>query len=288
MRLGNKTLDLRRPLVVGIVNVTPDSFYDGGHHPGLDGALRHALALIDEGADLIDVGGESTRPGAAEVSADEETARVLPVIESLRARSPVPIAIDTWKVEVARRALEAGATMLNDVTGSPDGAMCRLAAEANRQTGVGLVLMHMPARPGLMGWSTPAPTMPDGVDAGLARVVEDLRQARDRALAAGVPMAQIALDPGLGFGKSHPQNLALLRDLGPVASLGCPVYVGPSRKSFIGRVTGAPPEDRLHGTSAAVAAAVLAGASFVRVHDVAAMREVARVAAAIREAGTRA
>lgn len=264
------------PALVGIVNATPDSFSQDGR--GHTAAVDLALQMVEDGADWVDVGGESTRPGAAPVPEDAELARVVPVITALRQRSGVPISVDTRKARVADAALAAGATMVNDVSGFGDPAM----ADVVRRHGARWVLMHMPHATGDMGWSTRVEAMPAGVADGCARVVTDLAGVVQRAVAAGVPRTHLVLDPGIGFGKSLAQNLAFL--LGPqgLDTLGLPLFVGPSRKSFIGAITGAPVTDRLMGTAAAVTACVLAGAAYVRVHDVAEMRQVVDVATAIR------
>lgn len=278
MKLGLRVLDDHRPQVVGILNLTPDSFSDGGQLADLDGALRRAEALLAGGADLLDLGGESTRPGAAPVPPELELARVLPVVEALSHRLDVPLSVDTRRAAVAEACIAAGAVMVNDVSGYGDPAMGPVVA----RTGVGWVLMHMPHRVGRMGWSERVGPMPEGLQEGMQRVADDLGETVTRALAAGVGRDQLAVDPGIGFGKSLAQNLAFLRHHGPVARLDLPVFIGPSRKSFIGAICGAEVGERLMGTAAAVTAAVLAGARFVRVHDVTAMRQVVDVAWAIR------
>jgi len=265
-----------RTLVVGILNVTPDSFSDGGALPTTDAAVARGLALFAEGADWLDVGGESTRPGAAAVPADEEIRRTAPVIEALRRGGAGPISIDTTKAAVARAALDAGADVVNDVSGlSFDPALGRLAAER----GAPVVLMH------LRGGFDSMHRSPAYGDV-MAEVARELREALDRAAAAGIPRDRTVLDPGIGFSKTARHSLEALRRLGELASLDRPVLVGPSRKSFIGQVLGgAPAEGRLMGTAAAVAASVLLGAHLVRVHDVKEMAEVVRVADAVRGDG---
>jgi dihydropteroate synthase len=260
----------RRVAIMGILNVTPDSFADGGRWNTTERALAHAEELIEQGADIIDVGGESSRPGAAPVSVDEEKQRVLPVIEALGARFAVPISIDTYKADVARAALDAGATIVNDISALSDAPMAALAAERE----AGLVLMHMQGSPRDMQND---PWYEDL----LAEVLAYLRNATDRALAAGVQRERLAIDPGIGFGKTAAHNVELIRHLGRFAGLGFPVLIGVSRKNFIGRLTGQEITDRLHGTIAAVTAALLCGARIVRVHDVAPTRDAARVAEAI-------
>ncbi len=277
LTLGPVVWDWSRPYVLGIVNATPDSFSDGGLHHGVDAAVAHGLALVDEGADALDVGGESTRPGAEPVSLDEELARTVPVIEALARRVPVPLSIDTTKSAVARAALAAGATIVNDV-GVGDGAEALGAAAAS--AGAAFVAMHARGTPATMR------SLARYADVH-AEVAAELL-ARARALeSAGVARARIMLDPGLGFAKTAAHSLALLADLAPLRALGYPLCVGPSRKSFIDAASAyAPswgvrptaPSERVGGTAAAVAVAVLQGAAVVRVHDVAAMRQAARVA----------
>jgi dihydropteroate synthase len=264
-----------------VLNVTPDSFSDGGRYLRLDRALAHAERMAEAGADLIDIGGESTRPGAPPVPLDEELRRVIPVIERVAARCRLPISIDTSKAEVARRAIEAGAAMINDVTALlGDPAMAGVAAQA----GVPVVLMHMRGTPRTMQRRPRYRALMD----------ELLRFFRERiaaAVAAGIDRRRILIDPGIGFGKTLAHNLEILQRLDRLARLGRPILVGPSRKSFLGKLTGQPighspggqfDDRRLEGTAAAVTAAVLHGAHVVRVHDVAEMVRVVRVADAIR------
>ncbi len=281
MLLRGRALDLTRPQLVGILNVTPDSFSDGGALANAQAVLRRAEAMLLAGADLLDIGGESTRPGATAVSIEQELERVLPAIELLTANLDVALSIDTRRAIVARAALQAGAAMVNDVSGFGDAGMAAVVASH----GAAWVLMHMPHPLGDMA----AAKMPGDVPGGLQRIADDLRLAVDRAVAAGVPRSQLAVDPGIGFGKTLAQNLALLRPGGPLATLGLPLYLGPSRKSFIAAICAArgretPPNQRLPGTLAAVTAAVLAGAAFVRVHDVEAARQAMDVAMALRDA----
>jgi dihydropteroate synthase len=263
--------------VVGVLNLTPDSFSDGGRFLDPDDALARAQALAVEGADLLDVGGESTRPGAAAVPAAEEVRRVCPLVERLAAAGfPLPVSVDTSKAEVAREALAAGASLVNDVRGLAERALAEVVAAA----GVPVILMHMRG--------TPRDMQERAVYRDVAAEVRaELEEALLRAKRAGIARERTILDPGIGFAKTAAQSLEVLARLGELHALGRPLLVGPSRKSFIGAATGAPVGERLPGTLAAVAAAVLAGAAFVRVHDVAAARQAARVAAAIREAGLR-
>jgi len=261
--------------VVGVLNVTPDSFSDGGRFLDPGAAVEHALRMASEGADLVDVGGESTRPGALPVPEEEELARVIPVLRALaRSRFPVPVSIDTSRAAVARAALDAGAALVNDVRALADPEMARVVAES----GLPVVLMHMRGTPVDMRARA---TYLDLV----GEVRAELAAAMARAEAAGVARERIVLDPGIGFAKTAGQSVEILARLPELLSLGRPLLVGPSRKSFIGALTGAPPEERLPGTLAAVAAAVLAGATFIRVHDVAASRQAVQVASALRASG---
>jgi len=263
-----------RCLVMGVVNVTPDSFSDGGRYFEPEVAAGHACRLADQGADILDIGGESTRPGAQPVPVDEELARILPVIEALRSRLPrVAISVDTMKAEVARRAVDAGADIINDVTAlTGDPAM--LGAVAACEAGV--ILMHMLGTPATMQQMA-------RYDDVVHDVGEYLRDRLHQVIAAGVDPERILLDPGIGFAKTFEHNLELFRRLPELIRLGRPLLIGPSRKAFIGRLLGdAPPEARHDGTAAAVAAAVLGGVRVVRVHDVAMMARVVRVAEALR------
>lgn len=272
-RLRGTSLPLGpRTLLMGIVNVTPDSFSDGGRHPSEGTAVAHGLALMREGADVLDVGGESTRPGAEPVDAAEEMRRVVPVVRRL-AEAGAIVSVDTSKASVAREALEAGAQVVNDVTAARDPDMLRVVAEA----GAGVVLMHMKGEPRTMQESPHYEDVAKEVAAfllGRAHAAERAGIARDR----------IALDPGLGFGKTLEHNLALLRALPDLKRLGYPVLVGASRKHFIARLTAAPgealpsPQDRIEGTLAAHVAARERGADILRVHDVRAHRRAFDVA----------
>lgn len=264
-----------RTLVMGILNVTPDSFSDGGRFVDPDAAVAHALAMVADGADLIDVGGESTRPGADPVSEAEELARVVPVVAALAARSPVAISVDTTKAAVARAALDAGAVVVNDVSAlRADPAMAGVVASC----GAGLVLMHMLGEPRTMQHD---PHYRDVV----AEVTAALAGWAAAAEAAGIARECIALDPGIGFGKTLEHNLALLHHLRSIVALGYPVLVGPSRKSFIGTALGLGLEDRLEATLAAVTWSVAQGAAVVRVHDVQAAARAARMTEAIATIG---
>jgi dihydropteroate synthase len=263
-------------VVMGILNVTPDSFSDGGRYLEPEAAVARGEQLVAEGADVIDVGAESTRPGARPVSADEELRRLLPALRRLRARVHVPISVDTCKAAVAAAAIDAGADIVNDVTaGTGDPAMLGVVRRAEAP----IVLMHMRGTPVTM---QDAPAYPGG-DV-VSAVVGYLRARVAAARAAGIPGDRIIVDPGIGFGKTTAHNLALISGLGAVVALGYPVLVGPSRKRFIGEITGGPATGDVHGTAAAVALAVDRGAAMVRVHDVASAVRAVRVAAAVRAA----
>lgn len=273
LRLPSRTLVLgERTLVMGILNITPDSFSDGGLFQDPDAAVARALEIERAGADLIDIGGESTRPGSEGVSTDEELRRVLPVLKKLRGRLKIPISIDTSKSQVAEAAADVGAEILNDVTGL---RVDPRLAEVARRSKLPLILMHMRGEPRTMQKGPFARNI-------LRDVTAALRRSLGVARRAGVPKSQIVLDPGLGFGKSVAQSYELLARLPEIARLGFPLLVGASRKSFIGRVLGnAPQNERVWGTAATVTAAILGGAHMVRVHDVAEMVQVARVADAV-------
>jgi len=273
LKLASRTLALgERTLVMGVLNVTPDSFSDGGQYVDPDLAVRRALEMEAEGADILDVGGESTRPGADPVSAETELARVLPLLERLGGRLRTPISIDTQKAAVARAALGAGAEIVNDVSGlRADPALGAVV----RQARAALVLVHMRGRPKTMQKRPFARDVLRDVSAGL-------REALGRAHRAGIARTRIVLDPGIGFGKSVEQNCELLARLEELARLGFPLLVGTSRKSFLGALArGGRDPGRIWGTAATVVAAILGGAHIVRVHDVAEMAAVARAADAI-------
>lgn len=284
MRLGSRTFDWSTPAVMGIVNVTSDSFSDGGRYLDPQKAIEHGLQLVEEGADLLDVGGESTRPrgaaygdGARTVAVEEELARVVPVISGLAARTDVPISIDTRKHQVARAALEAGATLVNDVSGLlHDEALATVAAEHD----AALCLMHTPRDIEALSHEEPSSDVLGEVLAGLERSVA-------RAVERGVKRERILVDPGIGFGKSQAGNLALLRHLESIAALGFPVLVGASRKSSIGRAASAdgeplPVDQRVAASVGAAVAAWMRGAHLLRVHDVRPTAEALRVACAVR------
>jgi dihydropteroate synthase len=269
----------RRTLLMGVLNVTPDSFYDGGKFLDPQRAVEHALEMERAGADLLDIGGESTRPGSTETPADTEIARILPVLEGLRGVLKIPICVDTRKSEVAEAAVTAGAQMINDVSGLRNDPGI---AEIAQRRGVPLILMHMRGEPQTMQKEPFARDVMKDVSQGL-------RAATTTARRAGVRKSQIIVDPGIGFGKSFEQNYELLRKLPEIATLGYPLLIGTSRKGFLGMTLGhdgksAPPEERLWATAATVTASILGGAHIVRVHDVAEMAQVARVADCLLDA----
>jgi len=278
LRLPTRILALgKRTLVMGVLNVTPDSFFDGGLFSNVGAAVAHALAMEAAGADIIDVGGESTRPGSLGVSTETELKRVLPVIERLRGKIRIPISVDTSKSEVADAAAGAGAEIVNDVTALRNDPRI---AEVARRRKLALILMHMRGKPRTM---QKAPFARDV----LRDVAKGLRRAVLVARRAGVAKSQIVLDPGIGFGKSFEQNCELLARLPDLARLGYPLLVGTSRKSFIGKalekseLRAGAGADRIWGTAATVAASILQGSHIVRVHDVAEMAQVARVSDAL-------
>ena len=269
LRCGRFTLSLERPLVMGVVNVTPDSFSDGGQFLDAAQAIARARRLIEEGADLLDVGGESSRPGAAPVPVEDELARVLPVLDALR-DAPVPVSIDTVKPEVMRAALDRGATMVNDI----NALRAPGAAETVAASGAAVCLMHMQGAPRTM---QAEPRYGDVV----AEVKAYLAERAAAAEAAGLAHDRIVLDPGFGFGKTVAHNLALLRELASLADLGYALLAGLSRKSTLGAITGRPAAERLPASVAAALLAAQRGAAILRVHDVAATRDALAVLAAV-------
>jgi dihydropteroate synthase len=273
LRLPSRTLVLgKRTLIMGVLNVTPDSFSDGGLFHDPDAAVARALELQSAGADILDIGGESTRPGSEPVSARQQLSRILPVLEKLRGKLTIPVSVDTSSAEVADAAIAAGAEILNDVTalrGDP-----RLAEVAARRK-LPVILMHMRGEPRTMQKKTFARDV-------LKDVVGVLRASVKAARRAGIAKSQIVLDPGIGFGKSYAQDYELIARLPEISRLGFPLLVGTSRKKFIGRVLGGRPADqRVYGTAATVTASILGGAHIVRVHDVAEMVQVVRVSDAV-------
>jgi dihydropteroate synthase len=257
-----------RPLVMGILNVTPDSFFDGGRHFGPDEALRHAERLIAEGADMLDVGGESSRPGAAPLDEAEEQARVLPVVRAVVRRFDLPVSIDTWKPGTARAAVAEGAEIINDIGGLRDPAMAAAAAE----TGAAVVAMHMRGVPAIMQQLPPSPD-----------IMAEIHEFFEKLLQLPVQVNKMVLDPGIGFGKTATDNLIILNRLKEFRVYRRPLLVGVSRKSFIGAVTGVPADARLPGSLAAGVVAALHGADILRCHDVAETLQALQVAQAIRQ-----
>jgi len=284
LHLSSRTLILgERTLVMGVLNITPDSFSDGGAYLDSEAAIARALQLEQDGADILDIGGESTRPGATPVAAEEELRRILPVIEVLRGKLRIPMSVDTRRADVAKAALAAGVEILNDVSG------LRLdppLGEVARRARVPLILMHMRGTPQTM---QRGPFARDVV----RDVLSGLREAVARAKRAGIAKKQLLLDPGIGFGKKHEQNFEILARLPEFARLGCPIVIGTSRKAFLGKALAesggpsAPPGERLLGTAATVTASILGGAHIVRVHDVAEMVRVVRVADAVLNSAKR-
>jgi dihydropteroate synthase len=270
-QLRSRLLTLpRRPLVMGIVNVTPDSFSDGGLHLAAAAAIAHALQLVAEGADLLDFGGESTRPYATPVSAEEELRRVLPVIQAVCRQTTVPVSIDTSKAIVAQAALDAGVEIVNDITGlESDPAMIPLV----RQTGAGICAMHMQGTPQTM---QDAPNYENVVE----EIFAYLAARNEALLAAGIEAARICLDPGIGFGKTHQHNLTLLAHCGRLHALGQPLLVGHSRKGFIGKVLGDKQADRTAGSIGTACALAAQGVQILRVHDVGPVRQALELFAA--------
>jgi dihydropteroate synthase len=259
------------------LNITPDSFSDGGAYLDSEAAIARALQLEQDGADILDIGGESTRPGATPIQTEEELRRILPVIQVLSGKLRIPMSVDTRSSHVAEAALEAGAEILNDISGLRTDP--RLG-EVARRARAPLILMHMRGTPQTMQRGPFARDV-------IGDVISGLREAVARAKRAGIPKAQLLLDPGIGFGKKHEQNFEILARLPEFARVGCPIVIGTSRKAFLGKALAklgepsAPSEDRLLGTAASVTASILGGAHIVRVHDVAEMAGVARVADAV-------
>lgn len=266
IHLGKKTL------IMGILNVTPDSFSDGGLFYSQQKAVEHGLRMVDEGADMIDIGGESTRPGSATVPVNVELKRVVPVIEGLIGKIKIPVSIDTTKSRVARLAVDAGAEIINDVNAlNGDRNMAKTVSESR----AALILMHMRGKPA---------NMQKGdldYDNLMGEITDYLGKSSEKAVKAGVEKESIIFDPGIGFGKTPEDNYKIIRNLSELKAMGMPVMIGTSRKSFIGKTTGDEPSDRMEGTAATVAAAIMNGCHIVRVHDVAAMKKVAAVTDAI-------
>jgi dihydropteroate synthase len=274
LRTSRREIVLReQTLIMGILNVTPDSFSDGNRFASSDSAVEEGVRMADEGADMIDIGGESTRPGSDTVPQEEELRRVIPVIRGLAARIDIPLSVDTMKAAVAREALAEGAEIVNDVSSMGfDERMAEIVADA----GAAVILMHMRGTPKTMQTGDLTYRSLQG------EVIGFLRDRIDKARANGIERERVMVDPGLGFGKTATDNLRLIRRLGELKILGRPIVTGASRKSFIGQVTGGKPQERMEGTAAAVTAAVLNGSRIIRVHDVAAMKKVAAMADALR------
>ena len=269
---GGKQLAVgQQTLVVGVLNVTPDSFSDGGLYDRADRAIEHALRMEADGADMIEVGGESTRPGSARLPATDELARLEPVLSALGHRLRIPIAVDTYKSEVARAAIALGASLINDISALRfDPRIAEVAARSRSA----LILMHMRGEPATMQQMAPSPDI-------FAEIDRDMNLAVREAEARGVTRAQLIIDPGIGFGKTVEQNLAILNHLDRLASFELPLMIGTSRKRFIGALTGRDEMERVFGTAASVAAAILRGAHLIRVHDVREIVDVVRIADAI-------
>lgn len=266
IQLGEKTL------IMGILNVTPDSFSDGGFFYSQQKAIEHGIQMVEEGADIIDVGGESSRPGAESVSTAIELKRIIPVIESLAKRIKIPISVDTTKAQVARRAIESGAEIINDISAlHTDKKMTKTIKE----TGSAAILMHMRGKPGNMQKGNLV------YNNLMAEISDYLKKSSEKALKDDIKKDRLIIDPGIGFGKTPEDNYKIIRNLSQLKELGMPIMVGTSRKSFIGKITGGEPKERVEGTAATVAAAIMNGCHIVRVHDVAAMKKVAAVADAI-------
>ena len=269
--IRGKKIDLTRPRIMGVLNLTPDSFSDGGAYLEKEKAIDRAFQMEAEGADIIDLGAESTRPGSQPVSAEEEKKRLLPVLENLIPKIKIPVSVDTYKYEVAREVLESGAHIINDITAGNDTRILKLVGK----TGCGLVLMHMQGTPVTM---QNRPVYQDVIEE-ISRFLEERVRI---ALTNGVAEEQIVVDPGIGFGKDTGHNLTILNKIGEFRDLSRPVMVGPSRKKFIGEITGSPVSERMAGTIAAVVVAYLAGASIFRVHDVKEVKQALLVAEAIK------
>jgi dihydropteroate synthase len=272
IRCKKKVLHLHeRTHLMGIVNVTPDSFSDGGLYIDADKAISQGIELASQGADIIDIGGESTRPGSDPLPLDEELRRVIPVIEGLSAKIDIPISIDTYKSAVAKKAIEAGAEMINDISGLKfDPKMAHVAAKHD----VPVVLMHIKGTPKVMQLDV-------HYDCLLTEIMEYLEEGIEIAEEAGIDAGQIIIDPGIGFGKSAEDNLKIIRHLAELRSLGKPILLGPSRKSFIGKVLNAPVDQREEGTLASISAAIMNGANILRVHDVGPAKKAAQMVDAI-------
>jgi dihydropteroate synthase len=262
----------RKTMVMGILNVTPDSFSDSGLFYSPQKAIEHGLRMADEGADIIDIGGESTRPGSRSVPVNIELKRVLPVIEGLAKKIKIPISVDTKKAQVARLAVDSGAEIINDISALNGD---RNMAETIRETHAAAILMHMRGKPKNMQKGSLV------YDNLMGEITDYLKQSSEKALKAGIEKECLVIDPGIGFGKTPEDNYKIIKNLSGLKALGMPVLIGTSRKSFIGKITGGKPDERTEGTAATVAAAIMNGCHIIRVHDVAAMKKVAAVTDAI-------
>ena len=271
LRLRKRELRFDRTLVMGILNVTPDSFSDGGLHLSAEEAVDHGLAMVDQGADIIDIGGESTRPGALPSGIDQELARVLPVIKGLVPSVKIPISIDTVHAEVARQAIDLGAEIVNDVSGLRGTGMIKVL----KDTGAAAVVMHMRGGPGDMQTNTVYDDIVGDIGGFLVSRLEE-------AAKAGIDLSRMAIDPGIGFGKDVKGNLDIIRRLREFRSFGRPILVGASRKGFIGKIVGGTPDERLTGSLVSATAAIMNGANIVRAHDVVETVKMARMADAVR------
>jgi len=277
MEIRGKVFDFKRTYIMGILNVTPDSFSDGGMFTDSEGAAARAFEMSGQGADIIDIGGESTRPGADKVSAEEEIKRVIPVIEKIRKKNnEIIISVDTYKAETAGKAMDAGADMINDISGGVfDSRMFKTAAVKKAK----YIIMHIKGTPGNMQDN---PVYPRGV----VKEIRDFFEAQSlKAVEAGIRKDDIIIDPGIGFGKTAEDNAVILENIGEFVSLGFPVMVGTSRKSMIGKATGKDVSERKFGTAAAVALSISKGARIVRVHDVVEMKDVVKVSDFIANSG---
>jgi len=272
-KIRDRTIELRKPLIMGVLNLTPDSFSDGGQWLPHSKAIHHAVSMVESGAAILDLGGESTRPGAPAVSVEEELGRVLPIVEELNRELNVPLSVDTTKLEVARACLDAGAHIVNDVSGLKDSGPEMAALVRDYQAG--LILMHRRGSPQTMQTQTHYDQVSDDV-------LEELRESLSYAFDAGVDRDQIVIDPGLGFAKTAEQNVQIIRELEKFHTLDLPIMLGPSRKSFIGHVTGRDVHKREFGTAAVVAIAIMKGVHVIRVHEVEAINDVISMVDAIR------
>ena len=271
-KVRDREIPCERTLLMGILNLTPDSFSDGGKFLPPPKAMAHAIQMVSDGADILDLGGESTRPGAEPVSAEEELNRILPVLKPLCRQIQIPVSIDTTKPEVAKICLEEGAHIINDVSGLKDSGV--EMAEVIRHFGAGLILMHRRGNPQTMQTLSHYQEV-------TADVMSELQSSIQLALEAGISREQLAIDPGLGFAKTVEQNLEIIKSLEQFHLFGCPVLLGPSRKSFVGRLTGRQINEREYGTAAVAAVTVLKGVHILRIHDVSAMRDVVRMTEAL-------